>query len=245
MIAGGGEEVPKWIVGPPPDPCLSPNALVRALPPDHRAALVAASKRSLVSCGELSGVPTAFFPETAILSLIDARGVELALVGREGMTGWSILLGSMTHGVRCIAECSGTVLALPLFELTRLCRASAPIRAMVLQFVEVVAAQMVHAISAATHRSLTARLSRRLLMLHDRGLGDSFDVTHARLAEALAVRRASVTDRLHLLEGERILRCTRNRVTVLDRPALLAAADEAYGGAELAYREIIGAFGKS
>lgn len=245
MTAGGEEDVRAWTIGPPPDACRSPNALVQALPLPDRVALIAACQRSVVECGASPEVPMAVFPETAILSLVDGRGVELALVGSEGMTGWSILLGSMTHGIRCVAECSGTVLALPAAELTRLCRASAPIRAMVLQFVEVVAAQMAHAISAATCHSLTARLSRRLLMLHDRSLGDSYDVTHARLAEALAVRRASVTDRLHLLEGERVLRCTRSRVTVLDRPALLAAADGAYGGAELAYRQIIGAFGKS
>lgn len=241
MGLGGADEM-KGRATPPPPICSSANTLIAALPPQIAAMLLGSCRSMVLEGGKLLGEGNAqlvFFPETTILSLVDARGVELGLVGREGMTGWSILLGSLAHGAHCIAECRGTALALPAAELTRLCRASPSIRTMVLQFVEVVAAQMIGAISAATHHRLTARLARRLLMLHDRGSGDSYDITHARLAEALAVRRASVTDRLHLLEGERVLRCTRNRITILDRPALLAAAGGAYGGAEQSYLQMI------
>ncbi|UYY58929.1 Crp/Fnr family transcriptional regulator [Sphingomonas sp. S2-65] len=231
---------------PPSAICSSSNTLITALPPPVRAELLASCRGMPMQSGKAVSEGEAqlvFFPETTILSLVDSRGMELGLVGREGMTGWSILLGSMTHGIRCMAELNGTSLALPLAELTRLCRASPPIRAMVLQFVEVAAAQMIGAISAATHHGLTARLARRLLMMHDRGSGDSYHITHSRLAEALAVRRASVTDRLHLLEGERVLRCTRNRVTILDRTALLAVAGGAYGETEQPHLGIMNSVG--
>ncbi|MBB5709106.1 CRP-like cAMP-binding protein [Sphingomonas xinjiangensis] len=225
----------------------SANALIRALPFDSRDTLLAACERQTFVCGHrlgTEGTPLIFFPETAIISVINQHGAEVGLVGFEGMTGWSILLGSLPLGLSSVIECSGSVLALPASELIRLCRHLPAIRAVVLRFIEVVVAQMVDAIGAAAHHGVSARLARRLLMLHDRGVGDSYEITHARLAEALAVRRASVTDCLHVLEGQRTLRCTRNRITVLDRPALVAEAGLTYGGAERAYRQIIGAFGK-
>ena len=76
---------------------------------------------------------------------------------------------------------------------------------------------------------MRARLTRRLLMLHDRSASDAFEVKHSQIAEALSVRRASVTDTLHLLEGEHVLRCRRTQIGILDRPALEAAAGSAYG----------------
>lgn len=240
--------MPESVVGAPLESCASPNALIRALPSESRAILMRSCSRRMLACGDALDsldAPLIFFPETAILSLINAQGVEMGLVGYEGMSGWSILLGSMPHGLTCTVECSGAVLAVHASELTRLCRTLPPVRSMVLRFIEVTVAQMMDTIGAAANHCVSARLARRLLMLHDRGVGDSYEVTHARLAEALAVRRASVTDGLHLLEGERTLRCTRNRITVLDRSALLTAAGAAYGGAEKAYRQMIGAFGKS
>lgn len=248
MRTGGEDPILKLSIDSAPADCASANALVRSLPSTSRAILVAACDRRSVACGDLPGsseMPLIFFPETAILRMVNAQGAEVGLVGYEGMTGWSILLGSFPQGLTCITECSGEVLALPASELTRLCHTHPPIRAMVLRFIEAAVAQMIDMIGAFVHHDVSARLARRLLMLHDRGIGDSFDVTHAHLAGALGVRRASVTDRLHVLEGERTIRCTRNRITVLDRPALLGVAGTSYGSAEQAYRQMIGAFGKS
>ena len=64
------------------------------------------------------------------------------------------------------------------------------------------------------------------------------------LADALKVRRASVTDCLHVLEGERIVRCTRGETIVRDRAALEELAGDAYGAAERTYATLIGPFGK-
>ena len=59
------------------------------------------------------------------------------------------------------------------------------------------------------------------------------------------MRRASITDSLHVLEGERVLRCTRALVTVRDRTALEAAAGAAYGAAEATYSRLVAPFGKN
>jgi CRP-like cAMP-binding protein len=211
------------------------NLLVRALPRAERASLAATCRRVEMRAGDgwsLGEDALICFPETAILSLVDAGGVEIGIVGREGMSGWSILLGSGNPTLRAVVACGGDVLALPAATFTALCRNSPALRATVLRFIETLAAQMIGTIHASTQHGVAARLARRLLMLDDRCSDHSFETTHAQLAIALGVRRASVTDSLHLLEGDRLVRCTRNRIQVADRDALRKAAGSAYGVSE-------------
>ena len=66
-----------------------------------------------------------------------------------------------------------------------------------------------------------------------------------RLGRSLAVRRATVTDTLHILEGEGLVRCTRARIIVRDRAGLERRAGKAYGAAEEAYRALQAPFGKA
>ena len=82
-------------------------------------------------------------------------------------------------------------------------------------------------------------------MFHDRSAGDELRLTHDMLAMLLNVRRASVTDALHILEGERLVRCTRGRVLVRDRIGLQVRAGYSYGYAEADYNRAIGPFGKA
>jgi hypothetical protein len=104
---------------------------------------------------------------------------------------------------------------------------------------------MAQMITSHLQHALDRRLARFLLMRHDRISGDNLSLYHDDVAASLHVRRASVTDQLHILEGERLLRCRRGSVTIRDRQALENYAGDAYGQAEARYRAMIGPFGKS
>jgi hypothetical protein len=58
------------------------------------------------------------------------------------------------------------------------------------------------------------------------------------------VRRASVTDTLHQLEGERVIRSRRGCITVSDRAGLRRIAGQSYGFAEAEYSRLIAPFGR-
>jgi CRP-like cAMP-binding protein len=215
-------------------PTLAPaNLLLAQLTnADRNMIEIACARVSLRPGDRLGGLaPVACFPTGAVISLVNADGVEIALVGREGMSAWSILL-SGTPDMHAIAACSGEALVLPTTHLTELCRRSSAIRSLVLRSVEALTGQMMATIGASARHSVRARLTRRLLMLHDRSASDRFEVKHSQIARALSVRRASVTDALHLLEGEHVLQCRRNHIGILDRPALERVAGAAYAHAD-------------
>ncbi|GMM92614.1 Crp/Fnr family transcriptional regulator [Qipengyuania sp. MTN3-11] len=175
-----------------------------------------------------------YFPQTmvACLSLRSFR-TGVALVGREGMIGWSALLGpgNQEHEATVLLE-GGTALTVPIGELKAACLASPTLFLSVLGFLQSHTLQMGRMIRACGRASLKQRVCAWLLMLHDRTDGNFIRITHDVLATHLAVRRASVTEVLHHLEGEHSVRCERSLLFVRDRGELELTAGKAYCGAD-------------
>lgn len=190
----------------------------------------------------------AIFPDTAMITLSlphpDANGVAVGLIGREGMIGWPVLLGQRFAPFDAAAGLSGgTARAIEIATFERACAGSPSLMALMLRFAQAMSAQFASAAACAIQDAVGRRLARWLLMLHDRQDGDELALTHDTLALDLGIRRASVTDCLHLFEGDHIVRCTRGRILIRDRSALEDAAGAAYGSAEAEYRRLIAPFG--
>lgn len=65
-------------------------------------------------------------------------------------------------------------------------------------------------------------------MAHDRIDGDTLPLTHEFLAVMLAVRRPGVTETLHILANQKVIRAERGQIVVLDRKGLERIAGEYY-----------------
>ena len=231
------------------------NLLLASLHEDDFAVLAPYLKRIELRGGQriacsASEVVRACFPETLVASvgevMADGSRFEVGLIGCEGLLGWPILLGSAHSHHSGIAQLGGgTAMVMPAATLVELCEHNRGLHIALLRFVQSFTVQMGRTIVTNLRDGIDKRLSRWLLMLHDRIEGDALTVTHSELSVALHVRRASVTDWLHVLEGDRVLRCTRGQIVIRDRAALTVVAGESYGPAEASYRAHIGDFGKS
>jgi DNA-binding PadR family transcriptional regulator len=76
-------------------------------------------------------------------------------------------------------------------------------------------------------------------MCQDR-VGSEIIITHEYISLLLAVRRASVTDALHVLEGKGFIKSERRHVTVRNRAAMEVFARDAYGQPEREYWQLFG-----
>jgi CRP-like cAMP-binding protein len=95
------------------------------------------------------------------------------------------------------------------------------------------------ALSNRIHK-VDVRLARWLLMCHDRSGGDLITITHTYIALMLAVRRPTVTETLHILEGNGFIRAERKRVIMRNRPAMEDFASDAYGEPEREFLQLFG-----
>lgn len=179
------------------------------------------------------------FPTTLVVSFGSELGGD-GLIGSEGLVGWSALTGCPLSFDSTVAVLDGgEALRLPASAVKAACLLDPVFFRVLLRFAQTVAVQMSTTIGSLRSDDVEVRLSRWLVMLHDRRRGDDLPMTHERLAELLGVRRASVTDTLHRLEGEHLVRGTRGHVQICDREGLVERAGKFYGVAERLYDELM------
>lgn len=211
--------------------------MLRAIPLPIGDVLVERGDR----CGSL------WFPEAGIVTfseLLD-NGMRLGIghVGYEGFAGWQVVLGGdrSAQEIRVTAA-GGSAYCISAEDVRAACELSGTLRALLLRYIEVFLTQLSRTIVSSLTQPVETRLCRWTLMAHDRIEGDEIKVTHEEIAVMLAIRRASVTDALHILEGEGLVRSTRGRVLVRDRDGLKRHAGETYGHFEAEYTRLIAPF---
>ena len=186
-----------------------------------------------------------YFPQGPLISLEQSNRVEVALIGSEGMVGWPALVGCRYSPYRAVVRGpEGSVLRIRTEVLLAILSGSPSLALAFNRFVTVINVQMAETIGACSLHRIDMRLARWLLLRHDRVGGDELSVQHDEIAGNLGARRASITDCLHVIEGDGLVRCRRGRISIRDRVGLEGLASDCYGAAESFYREIIGSFGK-
>jgi CRP-like cAMP-binding protein len=117
---------------------------------------------------------------------------------------------------------------------------SATLRALFGSFVQCLAIQVSYTASSNANQSVESRLARWLLMCDDRVDGPDLKLKHEFLAMMLAVRRATITDTLGLLEADGAISTRRGTISVRDRGRLETTAGEGYGAPEAEYQRLMG-----
>ena len=185
-----------------------------------------------------------YFIEEGIASVVatspQGRRIEAGIIGREGLTGMPILLGTDRTPHECFVQTPGSALRIRADDLRRAMAASVSLHQHLLRFVQAFAIQMGQTALANGSHVIEQRLARWLLMCHDRVDRDALFTTHEFLSLMLGVRRAGVTQTLKTLEDRGLISTKRGQVTVLDRAKLKGVAGDSYGVPEAEYARLIG-----
>lgn len=172
--------------------------------------------------------------------LSDGRQLSIGLVGREGFVGWQLLMHDSRWPYDVVVRgTSSTAIEIDADDFMLAVGQSVSLQRLMLRFASTFVAQMGRTIVSNLIHPIERRAARWILLYHDRLPGDEIALTHEELSAMLGVRRASITDAMHLLEGERAIKGLRGRVVVLDRAVLETIAGEAYGFPEAEYRRLI------
>jgi CRP-like cAMP-binding protein len=225
------------------------NRLLAALPPDAFAELAPALDPVELAFGQTLHEPgqairAVHFPEGGMVSMIapleDGHSVEVGIVGREGLVGLPVVLGAGRATTEALVQMVGPALRVRAAELRAAFDRSAPLRAVLLRYVQAFHAQVAQGAACNAQHTVDVRLARWLLMLHDRAERDEFPVTHEFLALMLAARRPGISVAAGVLRKAGAIGYTHGTMTVLDRAALEAAACECYGTVREQFEELLG-----
>ena len=212
------------------------NRLLASLRPDEIDRLLP----SLESVPLLTGMPVyepnermthVYFPISGIVSMTsDMREgtVEVGTVGREGMTGLPLVLRADTMPTRAFVQVPGHSYRMSAEDLLTTMSESPRFERRLLRYALALFDQSAQHAACNRLHALEERCARWLLMTHDRVDGDVLPLKQQFLAEMLGVHRPAVTLAAGALQKAGVIRYTRGKVTVVDRPALERASCECY-----------------
>ncbi len=180
-----------------------------------------------------------WFPVDAFITLVaqigDHVGLEVGMVGREGMLGAPLALGVSVVPLRSVVQGAGSAWRVAAGPFTRELARSQPLQRVVMRYLYVRMVQLAASAPCLRFHLIGQRLARWLLMSQDRAHADHFHITHEFLAYMLGVRRVGITVAAGHLQRRGLISYRRGEITVLDRAGLEAAACPCYAADRKSY----------
>jgi CRP-like cAMP-binding protein len=221
-----------------PDRAKTRNLLLARLPASELAALLARCQtvpltRRFTMLERDQPISHVYFPEGGVSSLTtsmkDGDTVEVLTVGREGMVGIDVFMGSAVASVDGFVQVAGgTAHRLPADVFRREIDRKGALSRVVSAYAQVVLGQIVQTAACNRLHESRGRCARWLLLTHDRVEADEFVLSHEFLSFMLGVQRSTVTVIAGTLQKDGFIRYVHGRVTVVDRAGLEGAACECY-----------------
>jgi CRP-like cAMP-binding protein len=215
---------------------LNENRLLAALPPEEYERLAPHLESVSLSLGQTLFMPDeqihyVHFLATAVVSLLtdleDGTGMEVGLVGHEGLVGISAILGGSETKVATV-QASGMSHRLPADKLQAEFSRGETLQRALLRYTHALMSQISQSVVCNSRHHVEGRLARWLLMFHDRVGIDEFELTQEFMANMLGVRRASVTEIAGKLQEMELIRYQHGHFTILNRKGLEEFTCECY-----------------
>ena len=192
---------------------------------------------------ESGGVQThVYFPITAIVSLLyvmeSGASAEIAVVGNEGVVGIALFMGGESTPSRAVVQSAGRGLRMSAKHIQQEFKRM-PVLHLLLRYTQALITQMAQTAVCNRHHSLDKQLCRWLLLSLDRLKGNDLLMTQELIANMLGVRREGVTEAALNLQQAGLIRYSRGRISVLDRPGLVARTCECYGVVKREYDRLL------
>lgn len=213
------------------------NHVLLSLRPSARGFLAKRMMTRRIFPGEViyeDGAPFthAVFPHEGLISLMaemgNGRSVEKTSIGLEGFLGFVLLMGGGNAISRSVVLVPGYASWLSVADLDEALGQFECVRQTMLRYAKALISHLMESVACNSLHSAEQRVSRWLLHSHDRVRGDSIAVTQQAVADALGMRRATVSEVCSRLLASGIVEYSRGVLLVLDRPALERRSCECY-----------------
>jgi CRP-like cAMP-binding protein len=235
----------RYQVAPPP----TANRILNALTPAEYACIATHLESVELARGQVlyhadEPVTHVYFPQRATVSLVsifaDGGGVEVGMVGNEGMFGISVILGSITSPLEAIVQLPGDALRMRADRLKQETEKCGTLHDLLLRYTQAFIIQIAQAAACNNAHKVEGRLARWLLMCQDRTLTNELELTHEFIALMLGIRRAGVTEAAGIFQHAGLIKYKRGYITIIDRAGLEAVSCECYPVVKQEFARLLG-----
>jgi CRP-like cAMP-binding protein len=179
-----------------------------------------------------------------VISLLTAAGegpgVEVGLVGNEGMVGLPVFLGAKTSTSQAVLQIPNGAWRMEVGAFARAVARQRSLPAVLSRYTQSLLSQVTQGLACNQRHAVRPRCARWLLMAHDRVGADRFELTQEFLGQMLGARRPTVSIAARGLQALGLIRYARGIVTVLDRAGLRSAACTCYDVMQADYARAFG-----
>jgi CRP-like cAMP-binding protein len=211
--------------------------LLNALPEEDFARLSVHLEPVELSSGRflyqsLQPITHVYFPNYAVASIVanssGGRSTEVGIIGGEGAVGLDVLMSVDSSPNECMIQIPGDGLRIPTAAIREEFKLCGTVHVALLRFIHKVIIQISQTTLCNRLHPIEERLSRWLLMSHDRVGGDEISLTQEFLATMLGVNRPSVSIAAGLLQAKGYIKYSRGNITVISRKGLEKLTCECY-----------------
>ena len=213
------------------------NNMLAALPRKQYQRLLAGLESVALTFGEVLYEPGdrirhVYFPHDSLVSLLTLveghLALEVGMVGREGMLGVPLSLGTQLSPVRALVQGGGAAMRMKSARFRKELLKNPQLQQEVSRYTGALMAQITQTAACNRFHVVEKRLARWLLMTRDRVRSGEFRLTHEFLGHMLGVRRVGVTKAARALQGRKLISYSRGKIKILNHRALEAAACSCY-----------------
>jgi CRP-like cAMP-binding protein len=173
-----------------------------------------------------------YFPFNALISLVtqmeSGETIEVGIVGRDGMSGITALMGEPTSPERAIVQIPDGGVRAKTAMIQEEFKRGGELQTILLQYTRALMKQVAQTAACNATHTVEERLARWLLMCHDRVQSDKLELTQEFISEMLGTRRATVSTAASALQTEGLIQYQRGRISIIDRKGLEEFACECY-----------------
>jgi CRP-like cAMP-binding protein len=173
-----------------------------------------------------------YFPLGCMISLVaemeDGKIVEVGLVGNDGMSGISALLGQKRSPDRAFVQIPNGAARVRTEVIRTEFDRGEGMQKLLLRYAYVLMRQVSQTAACNASHTAEERLSRWLLMCRDRVQSDDLKLTQEFLAEMLGTRRATVNVAAITLQSAGFITYNRGHIKIVDNPGLASFSCECY-----------------
>ena len=165
----------------------------------------------------------------SLLSMTESGGfVEVGYTGREGMLGFSAILGKNEMPYQALVQGDTECLAADMEAVTALFKHCGPFHDFLLRYFYALHKQIAQTCVCNHFHTIEARLCRWLTVMCERSGNRHLSLTHEFLAHMLGVQRTSIGLIANSMQRAGIIRYSRGRVEIVDFERLVASACECF-----------------
>jgi CRP-like cAMP-binding protein len=174
-----------------------------------------------------------YFPNRGLISLVvvmkDGKTAEAGIVGHEGFTGALAAVGLSRSPLEAVVQITGDGFRVEVGNLQNTLESTPHLQQRLSLYVAIRGMQVAQTAACNRLHGVEQRLARWLLMAQDRVDAESLAITHDFLATMLGTDRPSVSTAAGILQGRKLIQCTRGAVKIVNRKKLEKSACECYG----------------